>query len=192
MKENSYRWTIFAILAVSLADAQPTRQFWLDAPPQNWNQAGAAIPRAGPKIVFPTECANETRAARTREEMFVERAGWRIPSWDAAPTPSDKIIIVMGMASADEKCRADRFQYFVYVNGMFAGTLAPLPMVARGDGAISRVTINSATNLTAEFVRYTVSDPLCCPSRVSRAMYEIAQPSRNPVVVLTSIATSLQ
>ena len=107
----------------------------------------------------------------------------RIASWNtpgqaipAAPRPDD------GM------CRPLQYQDFVFVGGVFAGTLAPAPMDTRTDGAINRVSLTSATQLTAEYARYGKSDALCCPSRTTRVNFDIA--ADPPAVRAASAATA--
>ena len=77
---------------------------------------------------------------------------------------------------------------FVFVRGIFAGTLAPRPMDSRTDGALGRVSLQSPTRLTAEYARYEKSDALCCPSRTTRVTFDIAQDP--PVVRAGSASTS--
>jgi LppP/LprE lipoprotein len=181
------RLPLLAILAVAVASAQPAAPSWLDAPPRNWNKPGATIPQA-PKMEFPPECAKMMRAARTSEEKAVERAGWKIPSFDT-PDHGRRIIIVMGMASGDGMCRPEAYQVFIFVNRVFAGTISPDEMSARTDPDSMGTARAGDHGLVAEFKRYTEDDPLCCPSRVSRATYEIQQQSGKPVVVLTNVTT---
>jgi hypothetical protein len=181
------RLPLLAILLIAVASAQPAAPSWLDASPRSWNKPGAAIPRA-PKIEFPPECAKQIRAARTSEEKAVERAGWKIPS-DDAPDHGEEVIIVMGMASGDGMCRPEAYQVFIFANGIFAGTVSPDEMSSRNNGAVMGVYRVGARGLTAEFNRYAKNDPLCCPSGVSRATYEIRQQAGKPVVVLTNVTT---
>ena len=61
-------------------------------------------------------------------------------------------------------CRPVNLQQFVFVGGVFAGTLAPAPMVPRSDGALTDAGISAADRLFAFFDRYGPDDPLCCPS----------------------------
>jgi len=53
---------------------------------------------------------------------------------------------------------------------------------------LSRVLLQSATQLTAEYARYAKSDALCCPSRVTQVTFEIA--GDPPVVRAKSASTS--
>ena len=53
-------------------------------------------------------------------------------------------------------------------------------------GALTDVNLRSATELSAQFVRYAAKDPLCCPSRISTAQYEI----RAGLVVPLSVETN--
>jgi hypothetical protein len=92
-------------------------------------------------------------------------------------------------ASADGMCRPNGFQAFVFVNGVFAGTLSPLPMNARTDGSIAslNVSIFSATQLSADFARYSDQDPLCCPHGSTNVLYHVT--AKPPLVVPESLTT---
>ena len=46
-------------------------------------------------------------------------------------------------------------------------------MNSRTDGVFTEIRLNSPTNISAEFVRYTQTDALCCPSRISNIFYEL-------------------
>ena len=97
--------------------------------------------------------------------------------------------MVTAMASVDGMCRPTQVNGFVFVSERLAGTLAPEPTGARTDGAFSRLFLVSPTALTAEFVRYTSSDPLCCPSQVSTVSYSISTGAR-AVVNAENVTTS--
>jgi hypothetical protein len=77
------------------------------------------------------------------------------------------------MAAADGMCRPMSYQAFVFSNGSFVGTLSPVPMDSRTDGALSTFRLLDASRVQAEFARYTESDPLCCPSRISTVDYSV-------------------
>ena len=86
----------------------------------------------------------------------------------------------MAMSSADGMCRANGYQAFVFVNGAFAGTLAPHPMDAR--------TLDSATDIEVDFARYNSVDPMCCPHSTSTMFYHVTTsslPRVSPVSVMT-------
>jgi heat shock protein HslJ len=84
------------------------------------------------------------------------------------------VLVLRGTAGYDGMCRPRAYQAFVFVKGVFAGTLSPQPMDSRTDGALDRVFLESDRRLSAEYRRYATSDPLCCPSRTTTASFEIA------------------
>ena len=66
----------------------------------------------------------------------------------------------------DGMCRDFGYNGFAFVGGRFAGTIAPQPMASRFDGALFEPpTLAAGRRLTASFIRYAPTDPLCCPSR---------------------------
>ena len=96
--------------------------------------------------------------------------------------------MVQGAAGYDGMCRPRQYQDFVFVRGIFAGTLSPHAMDSRTDGALTRVTVQSDTRLTAEYARYDATDPLCCPSRITSVVFDIANeaPLLRPLSASTS------
>ena len=98
----------------------------------------------------------------------------------------------MATASADGMCRPDGFQAFVFVNGAFAGTIAPHPMDSRTDGSLSGfgVTLFNAQGLSASFERYGENDPLCCPHATTTVDYKLESKNGHAVLVPTSSYTS--
>jgi heat shock protein HslJ len=91
-------------------------------------------------------------------------------------------------------CRPRQYQDFVFVRGVFAGTLSPQPMDSRADGAIGQVWLQNGTQLTAEYARYAANDALCCPSRMTSVVFDIAGDKRvvRPVSASTSNITTSQ
>src|SRR5262245_18937636 len=147
--------------------------FWLDElKPESWNQPGAAIPVA-PKVQGAADprCGEEARPPQLDEDKSVHQQGWELAGayqggWD--------LLVIRGTAGYDGMCRPRQYQDFVFVHGVFAGTLSPQLMDSRTDGALERVSIQSAARLTAEYVRYSAKDALCCPSRVARVVFDVA------------------
>jgi hypothetical protein len=112
-------------------------------------------------------------------------AGWRLflpyqRGWD--------VTLVSGLAGYDGMCRPLGYQYFVFVDGVFAGTVAPEPMDSRTDGAADTVNLWYADVLTAEYRRYAVDDPLCCPSGSTLVEFTILSTPAGPV--LNPVSTS--
>ena len=81
--------------------------------------------------------------------------------------------IMMALAGFDGMCRPLGFQAFVYWEGKYAGTLSPVPMNSRTDGSLTDIRLTSAANISADFARYSESDALCCPSRISSVLYNL-------------------
>jgi hypothetical protein len=184
--------TLFALIAAAitlLAAAAPAS--WLDAKtPANWNVAGAPLPaRPGPRDAELTpggRCASSARPATSPEDRALRARGWSL----VGPYQRFGATVVMfATAGADGMCRPNGFQAFVFVNGVFAGTLSPVPMNARTDGSIAslNVSIFNASEISADFARYSDQDPLCCPHGTTNVLYQIkAKPA---LVVPESLTT---
>jgi hypothetical protein len=183
------------MLAGAGAEAQTAASRWLDAKPlANWNKPGAAIPR-GPKAVNMEDIrdcekrgAEETaKSAPTPETRQVAAAGWLGTAVDKR---AGDTVIVFARNGVDGMCRPLAYQYFVFVGGRFAGTLAPRPMDSRTDGSGYLEEKPQARRFTVDFARYRDTDPLCCPSRTSTVTYEIREaPGGGALVVPTVVAT---
>lgn len=157
---------------------------WLDGEPANWNVAGAAIPSPPETLaeieIFPP-CERFVRAAESPEEAGLYREGWLVVG--AAETGWG-VRLVTGAVGFDGMCRPFEYQDFVFVDGRFAGTLAPAPMVSRSDGALVDSGISTEERLFARFVRYAPADPLCCPSGGEEYVgYAIERTAAGPLVV---------
>jgi hypothetical protein len=161
---------------------------WLDAPLKNWNTPKAQIPSApAPIAVWPDDpsCSRNVRSPRTVEDHAVRAAGWFLIVGSAY---SDKdTTLIRANTAVDGMCRPLGYQVFVFVDGVFAGTLSPVPMHSRADGALVRAEPLDDHNIVARYSRYAASDPLCCPSRTSTVTFRIdrAIPLVTPVTVTT-------
>jgi hypothetical protein len=182
---------IVAIVAChpEVARAQGKVASWLDeARPASWNTPGVLIP-AAPKIeeegVDP-RCRDSARPPQLDEDQRVRERGWNLVG---AYQGGWETLVIRGTASYDGMCRPRQYQEFVFVRGAFAGTLSPQAMDSRTDGALGRVYLQSEGRLTAEYARYAATDPLCCPSRTTNVVFDIAKDG--PVVRPVS-ASSLQ
>jgi len=120
------------------------------------------------------------------EELAVAGRGWMLFGnfHDNSGT-----VVIGAMANLDGMCRVDMYQDFVFVKGIYAGTLSPKLMNARSDGGSVTIGFSKPGGITARFNRYTEKDPLCCPSRISEATYEIQQTGGKPAVALISVQT---
>jgi len=171
---------IVAVLFVSLPATAAQQASWLDGNLASWNTPGMAIPPA-PTIEGNTDprCAERERPAETAEDKALTAAGWHLflpyqRGWG--------VTLISGLSAYDGMCRPLGYQSFVFVNGDLAGTIAPEPMNSRTDGAVSDVKLWFKNQLSAEFVRYTPDDPLCCPSSTTSVNYTIETTANGPVL----------
>jgi hypothetical protein len=160
---------------------------WLDGELASWNTAAMAIPAAPTVDGYPDpRCASRERPAETDEDDALIAEGWRLflpyqRGWG--------VTLVSGLAGYDGMCRPLGYQYFVFVDGEFAGTIAPRPMDSRSDGAADTVSLWFADQLSAEFRRYTANDALCCPSGSTSVDYTIVHTPAGPVLNPNSAAS---
>jgi heat shock protein HslJ len=170
----------------ALARAQGQGAAWLDNPkPAAWNTPGQPIPSA-PKIqdAVGARCRNAARPPQLPEDKQLRERGWDLV---AAYQGGWQILVIRGTAGYDGMCRPKKYQDFVFVRGVFAGTLSPQPMDSRTDGALSQVSLQSATRLTVFYARYAAADPLCCPTRTTSVIFDVAsgKPAVRPVSAST-------
>jgi hypothetical protein len=184
--------TIATILAGLMLLAAGGSGSWLDAKTlPAWNHAGAPLPsRPGPRdaeLAHGGRCASSLRPPVGTEDRLLVQRGWSLvgPYQRYGPT-----VVVMATSSADGMCRPDGFQGFVFVNGTFAGTIAPKLMDARTDGSIAGlgVLLFSEHDFQIDFARYDANDPLCCPHATSTVLYQV-QTTRPPGVAPASVTT---
>lgn len=173
--------TLFLLTATAFGQTS-----WLDRPlNRNWNTGDGVIPQPPRGAGMDARCREQVRAPESLADRAVTRAGWSLFGASQTYGPAT---IVLAMAGADGQCRPNEYNGFVFVNNRFAGTLSPTNVNARSDGAFGRVQLFNLQNLSAEFVRYTSSDPLCCPSQTSTVMYSITTGAR-PIVKADSVNT---
>ena len=147
---------------------------WLDRELAGWNMYGAAVPTSASspqrdavrKRCFATVTSSPAAAA-------VAAAGWLPFLHQDRELKRARIEVVAGTTDATAACEPIDFNLFVFVDGRFAGTLSPAPMRANKDGAAGAVRITGADTITAEFARYALDDPECCPSRRVRVSYQV-------------------
>jgi LppP/LprE lipoprotein len=155
--------------------AQPGPGDWLaTSPPTNWNTAGAPIP-AAPTVTGGNDdprCILDERWPESREDEQVAAAGWRL---FGAAEVGWGLRVVQGLTNYDGMCRPLGFQAFVFAEGQFAGTISPQVMDSRTDGVGRVMNMRGPGNLSAQFSRYTLSDPLCCPSSSYFVEYVVAR-----------------
>jgi heat shock protein HslJ len=176
--------------AVAAAQGQAT---WLDSPkPLAWNRPAQAIPPApNQQGTVGDRCRASARPVQLAEDKRVRGRGWDLIG---AFQGGWQTVVIRGAAGYDGMCRPSPYQDFVFVRGVFAGTLSPQPMYSRTDGAISQVWLQNGTQLTAEYVRYAANDPLCCPTRLTSVVFDVAgdKPVVRPVSASTSNTTAAQ
>ena len=153
---------------------------WLDGDLASWNTPGMAIP-AAPTIDGNTDprCSDRARPAETAEDESLAAQGWQLflpyqRGWG--------VTLIPGLSAYDGMCRPLGYQYFVFVDGVYAGTIAPASMDSRTDGAAGDVNLWYKDQLGAEFLRYTADDALCCPSSTTSVEYTIATTVDGPVL----------
>ena len=170
------------MLAVLVAAQAPGPGAWLEtSPPANWNLSGAALPVAS-AARFETDprCGAQERPAESPEEDAVVAAGWHLfngalVGWG--------VRVVYGLVTYDGMCRPLEFHGFVFADGQFAGTISPTALDSRTDGVGRVLDLHAPGRLTAQFVRYTATDPLCCPSATFFVEYEVDRSGDAPVLV---------
>ena len=180
---------IVAIMAAhpALGSAQGTIASWLDeSTPVSWNTPGLRIPDTPPVQESPDpRCRALARPPQLSEEQRVRDLGWDLVG---AYQGGWQILVVRGTAGYDGMCRPRQYQDFVFVGGVFAGTLSPRAMDSRTDSNLTRVSLQSGTRLTADYARYVPADALCCPSRITTVVFDIA--NGPPVVQPVSTSTA--
>jgi LppP/LprE lipoprotein len=170
------------LLAVLVAAQAPGPGAWLEtSPPANWNVPGAALPLAPPpRLETDPRCTAQERPAESPEEDKVVAAGWRLfngalVGWG--------VRVVYGLVNHDGMCRPLEFHGFVFADGQFAGTISPTSLDSRTDGVGRVLDLNAPGRLTAQFVRYKETDPLCCPSSTFFVDYQVDRTGEAPVLV---------
>jgi LppP/LprE lipoprotein len=177
---------VAGLSVITPAQTRPAAVSWLDQPLASWNKAGAALSNA------PITSTNRDAVMKTCDlklgrstpaERALADAGW-IPfrNFDQQLVQGD-IEIMDGMSGADGMCRPTGYNIFVFVGGGFAGTLSPNLMNSRSDASSGAVRILDADTISAEFVRYTDKDPLCCASSRVTVRYRIDRTGRQPVAM---------
>lgn len=170
------------VLFVSVPAAARADGKWLDSDtPANWNAPGMGIPDATPPEgpLDPRVTARE-RAPETPEDRALVAKGWRL---FAGYEAGWGVKVIQATSTYDGMGRPWQYQAFVFMNGIFAGTLSPEPMNSRFDGALDSVSLFGSPSVVAEFRRYSPTDPLCCPSGSATVSYRVDQNAAGPVVV---------
>ncbi|HEV7664966.1 MAG TPA: LppP/LprE family lipoprotein [Chloroflexota bacterium] len=145
---------------------------WLEvSPPANWNVPGASVPVAPPEISnTESRCRTQERPPESPEEDQLVGAGWHL--FNAARVGWG-IRLVDALVDYDGMCRPNQFNGFLFADGQFAGVISPTPMDSRTDGVGRVIDVRGPDTLNAQFVRYTATDPLCCPSSSFAVDYRV-------------------
>jgi LppP/LprE lipoprotein len=181
--------TLLAAVTAAGVSAQ-AGSTWLDRPMASWNEIAKSIPstRPGtePQSALERRCGSTTLAT-SKPAAAIRAAGW-VPflHFDQAISRND-VEVVGGMNAASPGCEPTRFNLFVFVGGMLAGTISPETMTQNRDGVAGSVRITADDTLIAEFARYTASDSECCPSSRVRVSYRIERGGSRPVLVATDV-----
>jgi LppP/LprE lipoprotein len=153
-------------------------QNWLDGPRRDWNTAGMTVPGPGVDISV-VGCEAGLRPAETAEDEAVVAAGWRLGEPFRAAWG---VKVIEGIAWLDGLCRPIRYQEFVFVDGTFAGTIAPTLMSSRA-GDPGRVEWFNRDSVHVEFERFRPGDAFCCPSGAPvRLTFNINRTPSGPVL----------
>jgi hypothetical protein len=180
------------LVAIVLLGANAPAVWLAQEKPVAWNIAGARIP-ASPigrnnDLEHGGRCASEIRPTFGPEDRALVRHGWYLIGLYQR---YGHTAVVMATSGSDGMCRPNGYQAFVFVDGALAGTLSPRPMDARSDASIfGGIDLFNETELSATFVRYSASDPLCCPHASTTVSYQISGRGDRRVVVPISTATS--
>ncbi len=176
---------VLALLAEQpIAHAQESGA-WLDQPLVGWNQAGAPVPMP----VVPTgyspnpSCASTLRWAETPQDQVLVDGGW---SLQAPYMGGWGMTSIYGASAYDGMCRPLGYNAFIFVNGVFAGTISPELMDSRTSGAGMVVGMQNG-HINARYVRYAPTDPLCCPSMPAVDItFDVQSTPDGPVLVPVS------
>jgi hypothetical protein len=160
-------------------DATPATGAWFEQPLVAWNQPGAEIPQTTQNPNANPRCGGEQRWVENAEDQALVDAGW---SLYGAYRSGWGLTVVDAGSGYDGMCRPTGFQSFVFVDGVFAGTISPEAMNPRVTGAGTVTTIGNGA-ISARFLRYAPTDPLCCPSLPAvDVTYQVDSTPNGPVL----------
>ena len=170
----------------SLARSQSQATAWMDQPKlAAWNQPDRGIVKAPQDAgSLGARCGTLARPPESTQDKSLREAGWDLVG---AYQGGWQVLVIAAAGGYDGMCRPRQYQHFVFVRGGFVGTLSPQLMDSRTDGALSRVFIEGAGRITAEYLRYRANDALCCPSRTTSVVFEI---SKDPAPVVRPVSAS--
>ncbi len=184
------RHILLTLVVLALAVPVAAQSSWLDRPlGTNWNRGTGVVPNA-PRVTASSPesqmCRSTIRTPESVADRALTRAGWYL----FGPVQSyGTTTVINAMASVDGMCRPNQYNAFVFIGPRFVGTLSPENSDARSDSSLRSVRLENATELNAEFNRYTSSDALCCPSQVSYVVYSIDGTGARAVVKAEDVDT---
>lgn len=165
--------SLIVLLVLLATDAAAQKADWLDRQPiRNWNSTSNRLPlpdrRHRPQV---QHCKQTARPTAFAQDRLLLNSGM-FPVGPAQVFGSTTVITAA--KDFDGMCRPLDFQTFVFQGSKLVGTLSPELMDSRTDGALGHVRLFSATDMEAEYSRYTTSDALCCPSRTQKVRFDIS------------------
>ena len=86
-------------------------------------------------------CKQQIRNPSTPEERAVNAAGWTITKGRGETQSSGDLVLVKGQTSFDGMCRPVQYQQFVFVNGVFAGTISPNLMNSSRASSVNQLVV---------------------------------------------------
>jgi hypothetical protein len=153
---------------------------WLDDAQTTWNVPGRPIPAAPvPLATENQQCHGQVRPAETAEDAAVVAQGWQLYG---AYVRGWGITLVGASLGFDAMCRPVPYQQFVFVDGVFAGTLAPAPTLPQTEGALVDSGISAAERLFGVYLRHAPTDLRCCPSDEATVAFAVERRPEGPVV----------
>lgn len=185
MLSRLVRALVIAALAAPVAAAPSRQESWLDGTLLSWNESsGTEVPAAPPPVATTDQQRCGPASSHTSlAARAVSHAGW-IPflPFDRVLASGD-IEVFGGMRGVTPDCGPAGFNFFVFVGGMYAGTLSPVEMTTAKDGVVGTVRFPPGNIITAEFARYGLTDTECCPSGRVRVTYRIDRRRGRAVIV---------
>ena len=191
------RFALLVLCSIAASACAQTSS-WLDQPLTDWNATLASVPMAPPGANKSEDwdlCGGNIRKPSGANDEAVVAHGWRL---FGQPRTFEKLSVIQAMTGVDHTCRPLGFQAFMFQGKRFLGTLAPIPMNARTDGALDGMVFPSASHITidahgyvvqAYFERYAKEDATCCASGVTRVSYLLAGPPKQPHVAASAVLT---
>jgi hypothetical protein len=157
------------ILASSVGPAQAEEVHWLDAQTPGWNTLGMEIPVAeAPDPEAVSRCdLTDPRSSDSDASQAVRERGWLGVSGQMV---GDGVEIVSAMQSTGAFCTPVGAQSFVFVDGQFAGTVAPVDEL--GEGALAGGGLNG-DRLIVRYRRYGPGDPPARAPAITSVTYVI-------------------